>query len=70
MQHLLDPPVESLDHAIGLRRLRRGQAVLDLEGGAERVELVRASRGPLAQAEEPVGEFLADNVLCRERIAA
>jgi hypothetical protein len=33
--------------------------VLDLEGRAERVELVRARRCTLAQAEEPIRELLA-----------
>ena len=33
--------------------------MLDVEGGAQRVELVRAGRGTLAQAEKAVGELLA-----------
>jgi hypothetical protein len=49
----------TLDHAVGLKRLRRGQAMLDVEGGAQRVELVRADRGALAQAEEAIRELLA-----------
>jgi hypothetical protein len=69
LKHLLDPAVETLDHAarhcprtnggqwLALGRFRRGQAVLDAELGAERVELVRARRGALAQAEEAVGEL-------------
>jgi len=59
LQHLLDAAVESLDHAVRLRRFWRGQAVLDPELGAKRVELVLARRRALAQTEEPIGEFLA-----------
>ena len=38
LQHLRDPPVEALNHAIGLRMLRRGQAVFDAGLVAELVE--------------------------------
>ena len=31
LQYLLDPPVETLDHAVGLWMLRRGKAVFDAE---------------------------------------
>jgi hypothetical protein len=48
-----------LDHAVGLRRLRRREAMLDAEGGAQRVELVCASRCTLAQAKEAIRELLA-----------
>jgi hypothetical protein len=52
LQHLLDAPVEPLDplpgsalqmherDPVGLRRLRRGQAVLNIEVRAECIELV------------------------------
>ena len=33
--------------------------MVDLEGGAERVELVRAGRGALSQLEPAVGELLS-----------
>jgi hypothetical protein len=33
--------------------------LLDVEGGAQRVERVRAGRGALAQAEEAIRELLA-----------
>jgi hypothetical protein len=33
--------------------------MLDVEGGAQRIELVRAGRGTLAQAEEAIRELLA-----------
>ena len=59
LQHLLDAPVEPLDHPVGLRRLRRGQAVLDALDCAERVELMLACGRPLTQAEEPIRELLA-----------
>jgi hypothetical protein len=41
-----------------LTRCGRCQAVFDSQFGAELVELVRARRAPLAQAEEAVGERL------------
>ena len=59
LQHLLDPAVEALDHAVGLRVLRRGQAMVDGEVGAEPVELVLAGGAALAQAEQAVGELFA-----------
>ena len=59
LQHLLDPAVEALDHAVGLWQLGRGQAVLDAKPGTKPVELVLASRGALAQAGQAVGERLA-----------
>jgi hypothetical protein len=59
LPHRLDPSVEPLDHVVGLRRLRRSQAVLDPQIGTELVDLVRASRLALAQAEEAVGDVLA-----------
>ena len=48
-QPLLDPAVESLNHAVRLRVLRRGEAVLDAEVCTEPVELVPA--GALKNAE-------------------
>jgi len=59
LQHLFDAAVEALDHAIGLRMHRRREAVLDAEIGAEAVEIVLTGCHSLAQAEQPVGEFLA-----------
>ena len=59
LQDLLDPAVEALDHAVGLRPHRRREAVLDPEVRAEGVELVLSAGGALAQAEEPVGEGLS-----------
>ena len=59
LQNLLDAAVEALDHAVGLRRLRRREAMLDVEGGAQFAELVLAGRGTLAQAEEAIRELLA-----------
>ena len=64
LQHLLDRAVEALDHVVGLRVHRRGQAVLDAEPGAEPVEFVLAGCGAFAQTEEKVGELLA--VACWE----
>ena len=72
LQHLLDAAVEPLDplpsrrlqaiaerDAVGLRMLRRGQAVVDAKFGAELVEIVLASGAAFAQAEQAVGELLA-----------
>jgi len=59
LQHLLDPSVETLDHAIGLGVLRRRQAVFDPEVIAEQVELMLAGGRALAQAEQAVGELFA-----------
>jgi hypothetical protein len=38
LQHLLDPAVESLDHAVGLGQFRRGEAVFDTRFDAELIE--------------------------------
>ncbi len=59
LEHVPDPSVEPLDHAVGLRPHRWGQAMFDPEPGAEAVELMIAGRGAAAKAEEPVGELLA-----------
>jgi hypothetical protein len=50
LQHLLDPAVEALDHAVGPGRCGRRRAVFDAQFGAEPVELGRARRGTSAQA--------------------
>lgn len=64
LQDILDPAVETLDHAVGLRSHGRGQAVLDLELGAEAVEFVDPRCSALAQAEQPIHELCA--IACRE----
>ena len=58
LKDLLDPPVEAFDHAVCLRRFRRGETVLDFELGAKPVELVLARGGALTQTEEAVSELL------------
>ena len=50
--------------AVCLGRFRRGQAVFDLEGRAERVEFVLACGCALAQAEETIGERSAIRAGC------
>lgn len=55
MEHVLDLTVEALDEAVGLRAHRPCQPVLDVEFGAEPVEVVVAGRGAGAQAEPPIG---------------
>jgi hypothetical protein len=62
LQHLLDATVEAFDYAVDLRRLRRGQAVLDIQGRIERAELVLACGGPLAQTKEPIVKSLSLSV--------
>lgn len=59
LQHVLDPAVEPLDHAVGRRPHGRGEAMLDAEVCTEAVEGVAAGGGAPAQAEQPVGELLA-----------
>ena len=59
LQHVFDTTVEPLDHAVGLRRSGRSQAVFDAELRAEPVKLMLPALRPLSQAEEPVGEFFA-----------
>lgn len=51
LQRLLDAPIGPLNHPVGFGRLRRGEAMLKVEGGAQPVELVRAGRGTLMQTE-------------------
>ena len=59
LQHLFDASVESLDHAVGLRMLWRGEAVFDAQVTAQLIELVLAGGRALSQAEQAVGERLA-----------
>jgi len=47
-EHVADAAVEPLHHSVGLGRLRRRQAMLDAQFGAELVELVLAGRCPCA----------------------
>jgi hypothetical protein len=58
LRHLLDLTVEAFDQAVCLRRLRRGQAVLNVQVFTRLVELALARRSALAQAEEAIGELL------------
>jgi len=58
-QHLGDTAIETLDHAVGLRRPGLGQTVLLPQGVAELVELVLATRLAVLGAEQAVGELLA-----------
>ena len=58
LKDVLDPSVEALDHAVGLRPHRWREAVLDAKLGAEQVELVLAGGSAFAQAEEPVLQLL------------
>ena len=59
LQDILDPAVEALDHAVGLRPHLWREAMLDAEFGAEQVEFVLSGGCARAQAEEAVGESLA-----------
>ena len=59
LQDVADAAIEAFHHAIGLRRLRLGQTMLDAQGLAELVELVLATRLTVPGAKQPVGERLA-----------
>jgi hypothetical protein len=67
LQHVLDPAIEPFNHTIGLGSHWRGQAVFDVQIGAEAVELMRASGRPFAQAEQAVGELLAARPLSSDQ---
>ena len=58
LKDILYTPVESLNHAVCLRRLWWCQTVVDAEFAAQRIELMFASRCTLAQAKETVSERL------------
>jgi hypothetical protein len=58
LKDILYTPVESLNHAVCLRRLWRGQTMVDAEFAAQRIELMFASRCTLAQAKETVSKLL------------
>ena len=62
-QHVADAAIEALDHAVGLGRLRRRQAVLDAQFGAqfgaELVKLIGAGWGARAWGKQPVGELFS-----------
>ena len=59
LQNVLNPAVKSLDHAIGLRRHRRRQAVVYIQNRAKFVELMFAGLGAFAQAKPAVGELFS-----------
>ena len=59
LQDVADAAIEAFHHAIGLRRPTLGQTMLDAQGLAEQVELVRAARLAAPGAKQPVGELLA-----------
>ncbi|VVM06576.1 hypothetical protein MAMT_01288 [Methylacidimicrobium tartarophylax] len=58
-EDLRQPSVEALHYAIGARRLRLGQAVLDSQCLAERVKLMGSGSILGFLAEDPIGELLA-----------
>ena len=71
LQYLFDPSVETLDHAarhcprtngeqwLALGVLRWGQAVFDVEVGAQQIKFVLAAGAAFAQTKEAVGELLS-----------
>ena len=59
LQDVADAAIEAFHHTVGLRRPGLGQSVLDAQGLAELVELVRAARLTVLGAEQAVGELLA-----------
>jgi hypothetical protein len=58
LKDILYTLVESLNHAVFLRRLWWGQTMVDAEFGAQRVELMFASRCTLTQVKETVSKLL------------
>jgi hypothetical protein len=58
LEDILYTPVDSLNHAVCLRRLCWGQTMVNAEFAAQRVEPLFASRCTLAQAKETVSERL------------
>jgi hypothetical protein len=57
-QDVRDAPIEALDPSIGLRRPGSGQAMFDVQRGAQSVEFMLAA-GLFVAIKEPAGEFLA-----------
>ena len=62
LKHVLDAPIEPLDHAVGLRRSWRRQAVFNVQFSAELIELMLPRCYPLSQTKQPVGELFS--VVC------
>ena len=58
LEDILYTPVESLNHAVCLRRLWWGQTMVIAEFAAQRVEIMFVSRCTLAQAKETVSKIL------------
>ena len=58
-QDLANAAVETLHHAVGLRRFRPGQPMLDAQLFAELVELVVTGGALGSRPEQPVRELLA-----------
>ncbi len=58
LKDILYTPVESLNHAVCLRRLWWGHTMVDASFAAPRVDPLFASRGTLAQAKETVSKLL------------
>ena len=58
-QNLGDPTVETFDPAVGLGGTRLGQTMLNAQGLAEWVELVRARGLPVFGAEQPIRKLFA-----------
>ena len=56
--HVADAAVESFHHAIGLRRLWWGQAVLDAQFSVEPVELVADGWCPIGKFFSTIGQYL------------
>lgn len=67
-QDIRDAAVESLHHAIGLGMPRPGQAMLDIQFGAQLVEGVFPGGSPFPRGDEAIGEFLA--VVGQDRLDA
>lgn len=58
-QHLFEPPVETLNHPVGLRGSGLVQAMIDAQRRTQGIKLMSAGGVFGARAEQTVGEFLA-----------
>ena len=64
LEHIGNAPIEALDHAVGLRRPRLGQAVLDAQGLTQLIKLMRSTGLALSAAKQTVSELFS--VVCQQ----
>ena len=59
LEHIGNAPIEAVDHAVGALRVRFGQAVFNLQGLAQLIEVIAGQVLALMAGEQPVNELLA-----------